>query len=271
MQGGVLLKAIRETWLMTLLFAAGLFAFHTMLAYVMSSFYDDLVGTLMVNRFFQTIMQAMLGQDLGAGLTRDGVAAFCWVHPLGLFVLCGYLMAYCTRFPAGEIDRGTIHLLLGQPVSRLSLVVGEAAVGLASLLVLLGFCAVAHVLGLLAYLADAGTVLQSLPAILVNLLALLLAVGGAACLVSSISRRRLAAIGGIFAIVEASFLLNYLAPFSKTAESLTFLGALHYYRPLAIVREGGWPIGHIAILLTVGGVFWVASAVIFTRRNLAPN
>jgi beta-exotoxin I transport system permease protein len=271
MQRGVLLKAIRETWLMTLLFAAGLFAFHSMLAYVMSSFYDDMVGMLSVNRLFQTMMQAMLGQDFGGAISRDAAAAFCWVHPLGLFVLCGYLMAYCTRFPVGEIDRGTIHLLLGQPVSRLGLIIGETVVGLASLLVLLGFCAVAHVLGLLAYLPDAGMVLESLPAVLVNFLALLLAVGGVACLISSISRRRLVAIGGIFAIVEASFLLNYLAPFSKTAESLTFLGALHYYRPLAIVRDGGWPIGHIAILLTVGGVFWVASAVIFTRRNLAPN
>ncbi|MFG0327614.1 MAG: ABC transporter permease subunit [Phycisphaerales bacterium JB037] len=271
MQRGVLLKAIRETWLMTLLFAAGLFAFHSMLAYVMSSFYDDLVGTLMVNRFFQTIMQAMLGQDFGEGITRDAAAAFCWVHPLGLFVLCGYLMAYCTRFPAGEIDRGTIHLLLGQPVSRLSLVLGETAVGLASLLLLLGFCTVAHVLGLLAYLPDAGAVLDVLPAVVANLLALLLAVGGIACLISSVSRRRLAAIGGVFAVVEAWFLLNYLAPFWKMAESLSFLGALHYYRPLAIVRDGAWPVGDIAILSTIGLLFWAAGLLLFTRRNLAPN
>lgn len=271
MQRGILLKTVRETWLMTLCFAAGMCAFHTLVAYAMASFFHELAGSLMDNRFFQMIMQSIMGEDFGEEITRQSAAAICWVHPLGLFILCGYLMAYCTRFPAGEIDRGTISTLLAQPIARRSVQIGEALVCLLSLIVLLAACVAGHVLGLFAYLAHPGPLLAHLPAILVNLLALLVAVSGIAALVSSVSRRRLAAIGGVFAIVEAWFLLNYLAPFWEFADSIAFLGALHYYRPLTIARTGDWPIGEILLLVGLGLALWSAAILLFARRDLSPN
>lgn len=268
---GALLKALRETWLMTLGFAAGLCAFHTLVAYAMASFYHELVGSLASNRFFQMIMQAILGEDFGDEITRQSAAAFGWVHPLGLFVLCAYVMVYCTRFPAGEIDRGTIQVLLAQPLPRRSVQIGEAIVLLLSLAALLGFCTVGHVIGVSAYFAQTGPLFAHLPIILVNLFALLVAIGGIAALISAVSKRRLAAIGAVFAIVEGWFLLNYLAPFWELADAIAFLGALHYYRPLTIARTGAWPLGSIALLTVLGAALWGLALVIFARRDLSPN
>ncbi len=104
--------------------------------------------------------------------------------------------------------------------------------------------------------------------ILFNMFCLYIAVGGVVFLVSSLSERRGRAVFTVFGIVLASFLVNFLAQFWSPAQPFAFLSVVEYYRPANILRTGSLPFGDIAVLLTIGGVAWIAGCEITARRNI---
>jgi hypothetical protein len=135
--------------------------------------------------------------------------------------------------------------------------------------VLICFAALGNVLGSLNLSPDARGGPSELLIVLTNLLCLYVTVGAAAWLSSAMSDRRGRAIGVVFVLLLASFLLNYLAQFWKPAQRIEFLSLLRYYRPLLILRDGTWPLKDLAVLLGVAVAFWLAGGAILARRDLA--
>ena len=105
--------------------------------------------------------------------------------------------------------------------------------------------------------------------VLFNMFCMYIAVGGVTFLVSSLSERRGRAVFTVFAIVVASFLMNFLAQFWAPAQPFAVLSVVEYYQPANILRSGALPLGDIAVLLTIGGVLWIAGGEITARRNIA--
>ena len=73
MNRGLLAKAIRETWFATLLFGLGLFVFEAIVSAVIPGLFGEFQETLMRLPFFQNIIRALLGTDVGEGI---GTIAF---------------------------------------------------------------------------------------------------------------------------------------------------------------------------------------------------
>ena len=266
MNRGLLLKALREAWVTTLLFGVGLFVFEALLAYLLPRFFaDSIVG----NPLFRTVVQGILGTEVPVAMGPLALHALAWVHPVALALLWGHEILLCTRMPAKEIDQGTIDSVLALPVSRWSAYLTETAVwlGTGALLVSMAYC------GALTggALAGASSTLDAgrLTSVVVNFFCLYLAVGGLAFLVSSCSDRRGRAIGLVFGIVVASVVLNFLTQFWEVARRLSFLGLLEYYRPIVTLQSGGWPLGDIAVLVLVGSSLWIAGAIVFNRRDIS--
>jgi hypothetical protein len=94
-------------------------------------------------------------------------------------------------------------------------------------------------------------------------------VGGLAFLVSAVSDRRGRAIAVIFAILLASFLLNFLAQLWRPAEMVSFLSLLSYHKPLIVMRSGGaWPLGDMTVLFGFAVATWLAGGIWFARRDI---
>jgi hypothetical protein len=72
----------------------------------------------------------------------------------------------------------------------------------------------------------------------------------------------------VFAALVGSLLLNVLGQFWAPADSVGFLGVLHYYRPANILTRGTFPTADVAVLLVVGGLLWTLGLVVFTRRSI---
>ena len=72
----------------------------------------------------------------------------------------------------------------------------------------------------------------------------------------------------VFAVVFASFLLNFLAQLWEPAHRLAPLSLLSYYKPAQILGSGNWPLGNMAILLAVGAISWIAALETFARRSI---
>lgn len=265
---GMLLKILHEVTLPTLLFGLGLFVFKALLTHVLPQVMEGLGEVFDQFPIAKTLLTALLGTEVGDAITARTMQAFLWVHPAVLALLWGHEITLCTRMPAGEIDRGTVDVLLSWPVSRRKIFLCETIVWLASGILLIS----------LAYLGHRSTV-SSMPEnmrpewnraalVMANLFCVYLAVGGFVFLVSALSDRRGRAVAVAFALVLVSFLLNFLAQFWWLAKHVAFLSVMQYYQPAKILSSGVFPWRDALVLLTVAVVTWLLGCEIFARRNI---
>jgi ABC-2 type transport system permease protein len=269
MNRGLLAKAWHESWRTTLLIGLGLAIVEALLAYALLGFQDQMSALLSQLAFVQRIFRALLGANLSGRLGPEVLDSMAWVHPVVLALVWAHAILYCTRVPAGEVDRGTIDVLLGLPVSRWQLYCTESVVWILSGIAILFVSAAGNVLGNLFAQGGPRADPWRLAAVIVNLFCLYWAVGGLTWLVSALSDRRGKAMAVVFAFVVGSFLVNFLAQFWSPADRLSFLSVLQYYNPLPIIRDGLWPVRDMIGLLIAGGVLWTAGGLVFARRNLA--
>jgi ABC-type transport system involved in multi-copper enzyme maturation permease subunit len=266
---GVMLKSARETLPVTLLLGLILLGVQAILAYALPTYSRQFSAQLLRIEFVRSIIQAMLGTELAEGFGAELFVAIPWVHPVTLAIVWAHAIICCTRVPAGEVDRGTIDLLLGLPVSRWSLYLSESLVWAGGAAVLMLLCAAGNALGTWRVTGVTHPSPLRVGIVLVNLLCLYAAVGAAAWLFSALSERRGRAIGAVFVVVAASFLLNYLTQFWEPARRVAFLGMLRYYRPLPILRDGAWPLRDMSALAGAALILWTAAGLVFSRRDLS--
>ncbi len=265
---GLLLKIVREAWLSTLLFALALAAVETLLIAVLPQFQEEFGQFLQQLEFVQRLITALTGVDVSDGLSMSMIQSFVWVHPVVLALLWAHEVVHCTRMPVAEIDRGTIDVLLGLPLSRRQVYLAETAVWLISGMLLLAATLAGHLVGRLSMDPEHRVGVGRLFMVLVNLYGVYVAVGGAAYVVSSLSDRRGRAIGTIFAMLLASFLLNFLAQLWDPARSIAFFSVLDHYRPAEIIRDGTWPWRGLAVLYVFGAAAWLLGGVAMCRRSM---
>ncbi len=266
LNAGLLAKAVRETAVPTALFALALAVFHTVLALILPQFFGDITA-LANNPFVANIIRGLLG-TMGDQLGPEIALSMPWLHPIVLALVWTHEIAFCTRVPAAEVERGTIDVLMGLPASRGQVYLVESALWLGSGVVLMAAQLAGQQLGTAlrphAAAADAGRVVV----VLCNQLALYAAVGGLAFLASALSRRRGRAMAVLFAILLASFFWQMLGQFWQPARDFAFVGLMHWYRPHQVLSAGGWPWRDMLVLVGAGGVLWCAGGVAFARRDL---
>ncbi len=266
---GVLYRTIREAWLATVLFALGLLLAERLLAFVLPQIQSGLNEFVLQLPFARTLISGLLGIDVEGGITAQLLQAFVWVHPVVLALIWGHEIMFCTRWPAGEIDRGTIDVLLGLPVSRRRVYWCESAVWAVSGVLIIGTGSIGYFLGARNLPEAQRPEVARVLLVLVNLFCVYLAVGGGAYLISSLSARRGRAVAVVFSLLIGSFLLNFLAQFWPPAERVAFLGVLNYYQPARILGDGVLPVADVLVLVGFGVVTWVLGGEILARRSIA--
>jgi beta-exotoxin I transport system permease protein len=248
--------------------------------------------------FVRPLITALLGVDPGEQLTAQMSQAFLWVHPTVLTLIWAHAVMYCTRLPAGEVDRGTVDFLLGLPVSRWKVFIAETIGWLVSGIVILAAGYGGHTIASRWLQPDMMPPVKISLSVLINLFCVYLVVGGFSFLISSLSDRRGRAVGVIFAVLLMSFLLNFVAQFwdplnpeSATAAmpsingiqlsppdqsdspdaggiTLATFSLMDYYRPAVIIQSEEFPTQDLTVLLTLFGITWCTAGVIFHRRSI---
>jgi ABC-type transport system involved in multi-copper enzyme maturation permease subunit len=269
MNRGLLIRALRESWPSTLLLGLVLMGVEAVLGFVLPNFASRLAEQWVQLEFFRGIMKAMLGTEIAGTLGPELFQSIAWVHPVVLALTWAHAIVSCTRVPAGEVDRGTVDVLLSLPVSRWELFLCETLVWVASGAALLTSGLVGNMLGGLGLASDQRPQLGRVLIVIINLFCLYWLVGGLASLVSSFSDRRGRATTVVFLILLTLFLLNYLAQFWQPLETIVFLSPLQYHRPVSVLASGVWPWKDMAILLGAGAAMWLAGGIVFARRDLS--
>jgi ABC-2 type transport system permease protein len=216
--------------------------------------------------------------------TPAGRAALVYVHPLVVFSSVVWTVARGSDCVSGEISRGTMEMLLAQPVRRVSVYATQALVTIAgsALLAIAVWCGTAIGLGTSQLYKDVPATLYLPPA--VNLFGLMVCLGGVSALVSSCDSQRWRTIGVIVAWYVVSTVLTVISHIADGWRWLGYASILSAYKPQNMVARSGeaWSLlfykngalaglglgGQVLILFVIGITCYIAGAAIFNRREI---
>ncbi|AMV29065.1 ABC-2 family transporter protein [Gemmata sp. SH-PL17] len=226
------------------------------------------------------------------------------LHPVVLILSVVWCVGRGASAVAGELDRGTMELLMSQPVPRNRLLLAHLIV---DCVVLPALC-LAFFAGTQFGLATAGpfvpnyTALDEIPQLknlprdttpldvsgmseitgLVNTLALMFAISGMTLAMSAFGRSRWKVVGFAVLVLVVMFVGNTIGQLWEPAGFVRPLTFFYYYQPQrAMIADvwtvdlnNSWNLGGsffvpaVGVLFTVGGVGYAIALRTFTRRDL---
>jgi len=268
MLGGLLEKTLRETWRVVLLSSLGLALAMAFFVRILPQFQEGLSDIVGQVPFLRTLLSGMMGVDVSDGIAPGMLLVVAWSHPIVLSIVWGLEVVLGTRVPAGEIESGTIDVLLGWPASRSAIHAAETIVWLASGVCLVGCGLLGFQIGAATLPAEIRPPTSRTLLTVLNLLAVYVAVGGTVQCIAAACDRRGKAMGLAVAFLLASFLVQFLSTLWEPARRVAAVSFAHYYRPAQTMLGGATPWVDILVLLVWGGLFWGAGLLVWRRRSV---
>lgn len=284
-------KLLRDVRLGLIVTMTLLFLFQLLWAHVTHRIVAELLAefaklgvdpTVLRNIVFQgpgkTVQTLIGGESVGIDRAFD-MMSVALVHPMTQLILCIWAVGRAAGAIAGELDRGTMELLLAQPIRRTQvilahLIVEAIAIPLLCLSMWLGIWVGTSWAGFQdatqpALRVDPYRFLIALPSVA----GLLFAVGGATMWASAAGRSRMRVLGIAVLVVLVQFLINVIAQMWTPMQSWRPWTLFRWYQPQAnVLHEAGWSSGAAwlgwGVLFGVGLFGWTAAAIRFARRDL---
>ncbi len=154
-----------------------------------------------VTRAFPDELQRVWGVPFSEVATPAGRVALVFVHPLILLCALGWSVARGSDCVSGEIGRGTMEMLLAQPVRRITVYTSHALVtiGCSALLALAVWCGTIAGMRSTAVYEQVSAMRYIAPSL--NLFGLMVCMGGMSALASSWDSQRWRTIGLVCRLV----------------------------------------------------------------------
>jgi ABC-2 type transport system permease protein len=169
---------------------------------------------------------------------------------------------------ARESERGTLDLLVAQPLRRYQVIISKFAVFILGAVVI----AAASLLGLMAgaALINEPVNIASISLILAEALLFVLAVGGYTLLLAAVflEPRKSLLLAGV--ITAAMYIINFMVPILNPAvEWIKNISLFSYYQPQQIINTGSLDGTAVAVYSGVAVLTFVVAVLIFQRRDIA--
>lgn len=222
------------------------------------------------------IMQALMGGEQIAIERAQDMMSISYVHPLTQIIISVWALGRASGALAGELDRGTMELLLAQPLRRSQVVLAHLAVDAIAIPVLLLFMWLGTATGVwLNGLTDPAQAslyvdIWRFPRALVFVGSLAFALGGFTMIWSALGRQRGRVLGIAVLLVLLQFLVNVIAQLWPPMGPLRPWTIFFHYQPQSVIL-GAWSAGavwHIAVLFGVGAAGYALALWYFCRRDL---
>lgn len=189
---------------------------------------------------------------------------FSMLWPIVLIVL---IIAYAGSAIAGEIEAGTIELLLAQPISRLRIFFSKY---LSGLFIITVFIAISNA-SVIAFARLYNVSFHWQNFLTISILGFLFAfaVFGICFMLSAISSskgRPAALTGGLLIIMYA---INIFSTFQESLKNLKYASFFHYYDQNSALLNNHIPALSIAVFLAVGIICTIVGAIAFVKRDIA--
>ena len=213
-------------------------------------------------------MQSMLGEGVLSMLTVKGAAAFGLNHPLVLVILSLSAIMIPSRHIAGEIETGTLELVLSFPVTRIKLLL-NLYMSAVFFLFLTVFCAVcASLLSIHTFHQLTVELSVNLLKIGCNLWLLFVFIMSLTMVISSFEKE--AAKVGIrcAGIVLVFYLLHYLSSLWDAIQFTKPFNIFSYYHPESLMNGERSFLLHFTVLSVLILLCLFTSLIQFNRRDI---
>lgn len=264
-------KAIRETWVLLAALSAFLLAFAWVYVWLISRI--ELPALLAFLTSGLKDLEKLSGVPFSDVATPQGRIALGFIDPLVHLAVIVWAIGRGSDAVAGELERGTMEMLLAQPVQRLSIYVINAViaiVGLALICVAL-WCGLAIGIHLIVTETDQVRPAMYIPPA-INVFGLGLAMAGITALVSSLDRYRWRTIGIMGAFYAVAVLLKVIARMAPEWEALGYGSVFWTFEPQRLVGTdlATWQTlaEYNLPLVVVGLASYAVGAIVFSRRDL---
>jgi ABC-2 type transport system permease protein len=206
--------------------------------------------------------------------TPAGRVGLAYVDPVAIIAATAWGIARGSDAVSGQLGRGTMEMLLAQPLRRLTVLSVQAAVTTFGAL-LLGLCAwLGTCMGLRTVNLPGDAVISSmlyLPSA-ANLAGLAFFMAGFTTMLSAFDRYRWRTIGLASGFYVVSLILKLVARMAPKWDHLIYASFLGAFEPLLFVNhpEDGWRLAleYNGVLVGLGLAAYIIAAIVFCRRDL---
>lgn len=250
--------------------AALMFGFHWLFVWLTSQIELGALGR-MVAQIIPPAWQKLLPVPIGIVATNAGMVSMAYVEPIVVIVILVWSIGRGSDAVSGPLDRGTLEMLLAQPLRRSDLYSVQALVTVLGAALISTACWLGTCVGLwLVPLPEPVSAAWYLPAA-VNVFALMVFLSGASSLLSSAHRYRWQTIGWMGFLFALAMITKAIALMGEGWGWLIYLSFLGAFEPVLLVNDPEpWVISlrYSGTLLGLGVLAYVAGGVIFARRDL---
>ncbi len=215
--------------------------------------------------------------------TPEGRIAYAYDEPLVILLITVWAIARGSDAVSGEVGRGTMEMLLAQPVRRASVLATQAAVTILGAAVIVVAAWLGMWIGLTTIRLEDPVSAELFVPCAVNLFALGVFIAGLSTLASSCDRYRWRTIGLVGAFYAVEMVVKVVGRLAAPVHWLIYGSFFTAYEPQSLIADSrrAWSfwihddgslliggLGNDAVLLGLGLACYLAAAVIFCRRDL---
>jgi ABC-2 type transport system permease protein len=202
--------------------------------------------------------------------TYPGLLGFGLIHPFWIALQLVVVASLAAATVAGDVEAGTIELLMVRPISRARLLTERIAALVIALIALNAAATAALAVGVaLTPQIHRAVPVRGIVAAGVLGLALGLCIAGPAIAISAAGHRRSQVLGATVAIGAVGFAVNFVAEAWSGASILRFASPFHYYAPADVLAGKPVPWTSVGVLIAVAITGTSFAAWLLSRRDLA--
>jgi len=261
---------------------AFMFAVHWLRVWI-SSFFSTSAMEGMLS-FMPELVETLMPVSFAQIATSAGRIAVAYDDPIVLLLITVWGISRGSDAVAGELNRGTMEMLLAQPLTRLGVLGAQAAVTLCGAALLASSALLGTSVGLASVTLEQSVSPTVFVPAAINLFAMTVFLAGLSTFVSSAANYRSHVIGMVGAFYAISMIVKIV---SRLAPGWGWLGYCSFFtafEPQLMVADpnrawsfwsrtaggalelGG--LGYDSTLIGLGLLGYLAAAVIFCRRDL---
>ena len=259
-------QSLKGIWKKMLLVGLALFIFEMLFALVAAS---AKIQTKFLRDMKEApaVAQKILGEGFMEAVLKYGLISFGYIHPFmfTLFILFIFLTFW--QVLTSEITSGTIGFTLSRPISRKRIYLNLAVVVYSGLGFLVSVAFLATASGILLF---HGSKLSPAPFVSLswNLYLLMIFIAGYISLFSSFSDSGKTFFTYSSISLFLFYILDLAANLWKPLGIVSPINPFSYYNPMKILTGFRMSFSQSITILTISALMFIASALIFNRRDL---
>jgi ABC-2 type transport system permease protein len=262
----MLARSFRDRRISLAIYCLGVAAYSLMIIAIWPSMQGNLETLEQLWENYPEGLKAAFGADVVI-TSFDGFLTLEYFSLMWIIIVAPFAISVSTAAFSGEIEKGTMELLLSQPISRRLIAFSRMAFLELGLLLIVFATMIPVVIG--TPLVDEDIKFAGILSLGLLGFILFLCIGSIGLLFSCLMSDRGRAIFLVVGVLIFSYALDILAQFSDTVEKVHFLSLFDYYDPFRYIHNADVAWGDLAVL---GGIMIVAdvlATVIFRRRDIA--